>query len=107
MSTKRLLPVVLALSLLAPSSAAGVTPGGAAAGPVLSPTAIVRVSVPKKYANCTALHRRYPHGVGRRGARDHVSGKAKRVTNFVRNTAVYNANKRLDRDHDGIACEKH
>jgi hypothetical protein len=60
----------------------------------------------KHYANCTALNRTYKHGVGRKGAHDKVRGKSKPVTNFTVNTAVYNANHGLDRDHDGVACEK-
>src|SRR3954453_2787690 len=60
----------------------------------------------KRYANCTALHRDYPHGVGRSGARDHVRGSTRPVTNFRRNTRVYNPNKFSDRDHDGVACEQ-
>ena len=63
-------------------------------------------SVPH-FANCTALHHSYKHGVGRSGARDHVSGKSKPVTNFAVSTTIYNANKRLDADHDGVACEAH
>ena len=59
-----------------------------------------------KYANCTALNKKYPHGVGRTGARDHVSGRTKPVTNFTRNNAVYTANSGRDRDKDRIACEK-
>jgi hypothetical protein len=58
------------------------------------------------YKNCDALNRVYPHGVGRKGARDIVRGKTRPVTNFTVNTAVYNANKARDRDKDGIACEK-
>ena len=58
----------------------------------------------KTYANCTALNKVYHHGVGRPGAHDHTSGKP--VTNFTRNAAVYRANKKSDRDGDGIACEK-
>jgi hypothetical protein len=61
----------------------------------------------KKYANCTALNKVYKHGVARKGAKDKVSGHTKPVTNFTVNTAVYNANKaKLDRDKDGVACEK-
>jgi len=60
------------------------------------------------YANCTALHTKWKHGVGRQNAVDHTSGR--RVTNFYRNTRQYNIamqHKRdLDRDRDGIACEK-
>ena len=62
----------------------------------------------KKYANCTALNKVYKHGVGRKGAKDKVSGHTKPVTTFTVNSTVYAANsKKLDRDHDGIACEKH
>jgi hypothetical protein len=58
------------------------------------------------YSNCTAMNRLYRHGVGKPGARDHVSGRARPVTNFYKNLALYNANKGRDRDGDGIACEK-
>jgi hypothetical protein len=61
----------------------------------------------KTYANCTALNKVYHHGVGRSGARDHVKGSSKPVTNFKVSTSVYNANKKSDRDKDGVACEKH
>jgi hypothetical protein len=58
--------------------------------------------------NCTKLNKKWPHGVGRKGARDKTSGKP--VTNFYRNTKAYKAaeghNGTLDRDNDGIACEK-
>jgi Excalibur calcium-binding domain len=57
-----------------------------------------------RYSNCTAMHKRYPHGVGRWGARDHTSGTP--VTNFKRSNILYRQNKSLDRDKDGIACEK-
>ena len=58
--------------------------------------------------NCTNLNRKWPHGVGLRGARDRTSGTP--VTNFTRNSKAYRAadrhNGTLDRDGDGIACEK-
>jgi hypothetical protein len=60
-----------------------------------------------KFANCTAMHKKYPHGVGRKSAHDHVSGHTKPVTNFFRNNALYAANSTSDRDHDHIACEQH
>ena len=64
--------------------------------------------VPPLYKNCTALKKRYPHGVGRLGARDKTSGTP--VTTFKRSTRVYRLalshNRGLDRDKDGIACEK-
>jgi len=63
-------------------------------------------SVPtKRYRNCRALNRAYPHGVGRPGARDKTSGRP--VKNFRVNRSVYTQNTHLDRDHDGVACEKH
>jgi hypothetical protein len=65
---------------------------------------------PLMFTNCKALNHRYPHGVGRVGARDRTkSGDP--VTNFTRNTRVYKLamhyNLRLDADKDGVACEKH
>ena len=57
-----------------------------------------------RYPNCKALNKRYAHGVGRWGARDHTSGTP--VTNFKRSNRLYRQNKGLDRDHDFIACEK-
>lgn len=65
-------------------------------------------AIPKVYKNCTNLNKRYPHGVGKANARDRTSGTP--VTNFRRSTRLYNVamshNKGLDRDKDGIACEK-
>lgn len=60
----------------------------------------------KVYKNCTELNKKYKHGVGRKGAKDKVRGTTKKVTNFYVSTALYNANKKSDRDKDGIACEK-
>jgi len=59
------------------------------------------------YRNCTALHTKWKHGVGRSNAHDHTSGTP--VTNFFHSTKQYriaiNKNGRLDADKDGIACE--
>jgi Excalibur calcium-binding domain len=67
-----------------------------------------QLKVPKKWQNCSIVNDRYPHGVGKNHAHDHTSGVP--VTNFKHSTKLYNqaihANKSLDRDHDGIACEK-
>ena len=58
--------------------------------------------------NCTELQKRWPHGVGKRGARDRTSGTP--VTTFKRSTKQYRIamrhNSTLDGDRDGIACEK-
>jgi Excalibur calcium-binding domain len=65
-------------------------------------------ATPPLYKNCTNLNKRYPHGVGKLDARDKTSGDP--VTNFKRSTRLYlvamSDNMRLDRDKDGIACEK-
>ena len=62
---------------------------------------------PVKYKNCTALNKAYKHGVGKPKAKDAVARGQKPVTDFGVNLALYTANKGLDRDKDGIACEKH
>ncbi|HWS39135.1 MAG TPA: excalibur calcium-binding domain-containing protein [Actinoplanes sp.] len=63
-------------------------------------------AAPKKFKNCTALNKTYKHGVARKGAKDKVRGSTRPVTNFKVSTALYNANKKMDRDKDGVACEK-
>ncbi len=91
---KRAVQITLAAALTAGWVAAVTGPADAA-------------TKPKVYANCTALNKDFKHGVGREGAADKVAKGAKPVTTFTVNTAVYNANKvKLDRDKDGIACEK-
>jgi hypothetical protein len=76
---------------------------GATACALLVPATAANAVVIRHFANCTAMHKRYPHGVGRRYAHDHTSGTP--VTNFFRNNALYLANSSMDRDHDRIACE--
>jgi hypothetical protein len=49
-----------------------------------------------KFSSCKKLNARYPHGVGRVGARDKTTGTP--VTTFVRNNKLYEANKGRDRD---------
>jgi uncharacterized membrane protein len=58
----------------------------------------------KTFQNCTALNKVYPHGVAKKGGKDKSSGKG--VTGFKVSNALYNANKKSDRDKDGVACEK-
>jgi hypothetical protein len=64
--------------------------------------------IPAQWRNCAAVNARYPHGVGRVGAHDATSGDP--VTNFKRSNLLYRTamkyNRGLDRDKDGIACEK-
>jgi len=66
-------------------------------------------AVPRPWQKCSQVNARYPHGIGRAGARDHVAAGAAPVTNFTRSTRLYlqamSHNGGLDRDHDGVACE--
>jgi len=55
------------------------------------------------FKNCTELNRVYPGGVALPGAVN-VGGSTKNLPKFSR--ALYLANKKSDRDKDGIACEK-
>lgn len=98
-------------------SPAQATPAGSAvaAGATVSASAqlqrghaptLLPAKKPTVFKNCTALNKKYPHGVGLKKAKDKVRGKTKPVTNFTRNDAVYKANSKHDRDKDGIACEK-
>lgn len=65
--------------------------------------------IPYRWQNCKHVNKKYRHGVGRRHAHDKTSGVP--VTNFRHSTRLYRVamsyNKGLDRDKDGIACEKH
>ena len=81
---------------------------GLAASLALLAAPVTSAAAPALYKNCTALNKKYPHGVGLATARDKTSGTP--VTTFKRSTKVYalamKHNKRLDGDKDGIACEK-
>ena len=87
---------------------------------VLAASAVTVAAVPAdaapaaahRYANCTAVHRVYSGGIAEAGTRFntvHAHGKVthRALKGKVKfSTALYKANKRLDRDKDGIACEK-
>jgi hypothetical protein len=61
------------------------------------------LAAPKVFKNCTELNRVYPGGVAMPGAVNR-GGATKKEPKY--NKALYNANKKSDRDKDGIACEK-
>lgn len=63
-----------------------------------SSTAAVKV-----FKNCTELNKVYPGGVALPGAVN-SGGVSKKEPKYDK--ALYNANKKSDRDKDGIACEK-
>ncbi|BDZ50861.1 hypothetical protein GCM10025867_31020 [Frondihabitans sucicola] len=66
---------------------------------------------PKAYANCTAVHKTYSGGIAKAGVKNNtVTSKGKVTHRALKgkvkfDTALYNANKKSDRDGDGIACE--
>jgi hypothetical protein len=57
----------------------------------------------KKFKNCTELNKVYPGGVALPGAVN-KGGATKKEPKYDK--ALYTANKKSDRDKDGIACEK-
>jgi hypothetical protein len=57
----------------------------------------------KVFKNCTELNKVYPGGVALPGAVN-SGGMTKKQPKYDK--ALYNANKKSDRDKDGIACEK-
>jgi hypothetical protein len=57
----------------------------------------------KKFKNCTELNKVYPGGVAKPGAVNKGGATKKEPTI---DAALYKANKKSDRDGDGIACEK-
>ena len=85
--------------------------GAAAIALGILATASARNAAPNLWKNCTHVHAKYRHGVGRLRAHDHTRSGTNPVTNFYRNTRLYNVamryNSDLDRDRDGIACERH
>jgi len=57
----------------------------------------------KVFKNCTELNKVYPGGVALPGAIN-SGGVTKKEPKYDK--ALYGANKKSDRDKDGIACEK-
>jgi Spy/CpxP family protein refolding chaperone len=84
--------------------------GALALGVTLAP-ASAHGTAPYLWKNCTHVHTKYRHGVGKLRAHDHTRSGTNPVTNFYRSTRLYNTavryNSDLDRDRDGVACEQH
>ena len=57
----------------------------------------------KTFKNCTELNKVYPGGVAIPGAVN-SGGATKKTPKYDKK--LYDANKKSDRDEDGIACEK-
>ncbi|HZG84631.1 excalibur calcium-binding domain-containing protein [Paenibacillus sp.] len=58
----------------------------------------------KTYKNCTELNKDYPGGVAMSAVVKNKGGKTKHKPYVSKD--LYEANKKSDRDKDGIACEK-
>ena len=70
---------------------------------LLIPTLSQANAAAKKFKNCTELNKVYPGGVALPGAVN-SGGAIKKEPKYDK--ALYTANKKSDRDGDGIACEK-
>ena len=86
-----------------------VAAGAIAVGVAEAPAATSYVG-PAIWKNCTNVHKRYPHGVGKlRATRSSAGQHRARDDVQAQHTALQHAmryNKRLDADKDGVACEK-
>jgi hypothetical protein len=75
-------------------------------------TATSASAAPKTYENCTAVHKVYSGGIAKKSVtKNKVTSAGKTSYRALKGTvkkddALYNANKKMDRDADGIACEK-
>lgn len=100
--------MLLGVVTIVPAVAASASVSTASAGRTTA--AAVAPTKAKVFKNCTALNKKYPHGVGKsRSVKDRNSkgqSVANPVTTFKVSKALYLANKSKDRDKDGIACEK-
>jgi cytochrome c2 len=67
-----------------------------------------KVAAATAFKNCTALNAKYPGGVAKVGVKFNlVNGKKRAFTKRPTfSNALYAANKKSDRDKDGIACER-
>jgi|tagenome__1003787_1003787.scaffolds.fasta_scaffold20672862_1 hypothetical protein len=55
----------------------------------------------RHFRNCTAMHTVYPHGIATSRAAAKAHGWQAKVS-----ASLYKANKQMDRDRDGVACER-
>jgi excalibur calcium-binding domain-containing protein len=102
---KRTAPITAAaLAVAGLNLATSGVPGGSALAPTTASAAVTT------YRNCASLNRVYKHGVKKSSSSKDVvrsNGKiTKKSSSAKTSAALYQANKKLDRDKDGIACEK-
>jgi hypothetical protein len=55
----------------------------------------------RHFPDCTAMHKVYPHGIAKSRASARAHGREAKVS-----ASLYKANKKMDRDRDGVACER-
>ncbi|NHC46747.1 excalibur calcium-binding domain-containing protein [Motilibacter aurantiacus] len=72
--------------------------GGAAALPA--------EAAARAFDNCSHMHTVYKGGVAKKGAKDKRRGGGRARYAPKVSDALYAANRSMDRDKDGIACEK-
>jgi hypothetical protein len=70
---------------------------------LLVPSTNPSFAAAKKFKNCTELNKVHPGGVALPGAVN-AGGTTKQTPTYDKK--LYEANKKSDRDKDGIACEK-
>ncbi len=64
------------------------------------------VATARTFANCTQMHQTYPGGVAKPGARDRRRGGGHARYAPKVSASLYGANRKSDRDNDGVACEQ-
>ncbi|MFJ3383792.1 MULTISPECIES: excalibur calcium-binding domain-containing protein [unclassified Curtobacterium] len=75
-------------------------------------TAVSAEAATTTYKNCDAVHKVYSGGIAKKSTKDNTVRSGGKVTHRAfkgtvkKDDALYNANKKLDADADGIACEK-
>lgn len=111
MTMKRLLSIILCSTLVVSFStssdtaaAKGKTRSKAKSSVVTSSSSGNKQSKSSSFQNCKALNAKYPGGVSLSANAKNKGGKTKFKP--VVSPDLYNMNKKLDRDKDGIACER-
>lgn len=80
--------------------------------PALGPGSIETAAAATTYKTCTQLHRKYPGGIAKsKSAKNTKVSKGKRVKAKSKykpkvSASLYAKYRKLDRDKDGIACER-
>ncbi len=77
--------------------------GSLSFAPVAGFSALASPLSGKVFKNCTELRKTYPGGVAKSKSSRNVGGATKKTPRV--DAKVYAANKKMDRDGDGIACE--